>query len=108
VGWPGNFFGHIQREVHGQWINYPRGGFCGTVAGGGPLEPNQSVGSIEGYFIGGANPFAEGRYRYVVQYSPSRTREGVPVDLSEKGQTRKRVQEIYEASAGFYVESNEK
>ena len=106
VSWLGNFFGRIQRELSGHWINYPRGGFCGTVAGGESLEPNESAGSTEGYFIGGANPFVNGRYRYVVQYSLTPTSIGVPTELTDHGITRKRVQNIYEVSAEFYVESN--
>lgn len=108
VGWHGNFFGRIQQIVNGQWLNYPRGGFCGTVAGGQPIEANASAGSIEGYFIGGSNPFVTGRYRYVVQYSLIRTTEGVPAKLANGGLTRKRAQEIYEVSTEFYVEPNEK
>jgi hypothetical protein len=107
VDWLGNFFGKVRHEVRGQWMPYPRGGFCGTVEGGTPIGPSERAGSIEGYFIGDAKPFVNGKFKYVVQYSLSSPREAVPTDLMNNGKTRKRAQEIYEVSAEFYVTSNE-
>jgi hypothetical protein len=106
VSWFGNFFGSVQRNVAGLWISYPRGGFCGTVSAGEPIQPKQSGGSIEGYFIGDANPFVEGAYRYVVLYSLSPTSPGVPTALIEQGLTRKQVEDVYEVTAEFNVQSN--
>lgn len=108
VGWLGNFFGSVQRDVSGRgfWIPYPRGGFCGTVSAGKPIQPKERAGSIEGYFIGEANPFSEGAYRYVVHYSLSPISPGVPTKLIEKGLTRKQVQDVYEVAAEFRIQSN--
>ncbi|HKA17387.1 MAG TPA: hypothetical protein VKN18_03640 [Blastocatellia bacterium] len=106
VAWFGNFFGSVQRDVRGLWIPYPRGGFCGTVSAGKPIEPKQGAGSIEGYFIGDANPFIEGAYRYVVQYSLSSISMGVPAELTKRGMTRKQVEDVYEVAAEFRIQSN--
>ena len=104
VGWFGNFFGRVQRDVRGLWMDYPRGGFCGTVSAGRPIQPRRAVGSIEGYFIGDPNPFAEGSYRYVVHYSFSPISSGVPTALIEKGLALKQVEEVYEVVAEFQIE----
>jgi hypothetical protein len=104
VGWLGNFFGRVERNVRGVWIPYHRGGFCGTVSAGKPIQPMESAGSIEGYFIGDAKPFTEGSYRYVVHYSLSPRSPGVPTALLEKGLTRKQVEDVYEVATEFRVQ----
>jgi len=103
VGLYGNFFGTVQRNINGIWVAYPRGGFCGTVGMGQPLQPNEEVGSHEGYFIGQARPFVTGVYRYVAGYSLAPVSEGVPSELADKGLTLKRSQDIYEIAAEFYI-----
>ncbi|HEV8368104.1 MAG TPA: hypothetical protein VGQ39_09140 [Pyrinomonadaceae bacterium] len=105
AGWLGNFFGRIQFEGHGTWIRYPRGGFCGTVGLGQPLEPNHSVGSVEGYFIGTPTRFVTGRYKYVIQYSLRPVLEGVPTELMKTRTIRKRTQDIFEVSAEFFIDA---
>jgi hypothetical protein len=108
LGWRGNFFGSVEYQVNGHSIRYPRGHFCGTVSNGEPIQANGRAGSTEGYFIGDPGPFVNGRYRYVVEYSSVPTTAGIPAELTKKGLTRKRVQEIYEISVEFYIESQVK
>jgi hypothetical protein len=103
AGLRGNFFGRVETEVNGSWVNYPRGGFCGTVDGGQPIPAGGSADSIEGYFLGRAKEFVPGRYRYVLQYTLRRgPAESLFGDDSESP-ARRRTPEVYEIYDEFYI-----
>ncbi|HST53314.1 MAG TPA: hypothetical protein VLJ61_14985 [Pyrinomonadaceae bacterium] len=108
VGWEGNFFGHVEAEAKGHWRGYPRGGFCGTVSAGKPIQPGGKDDSIEGYFMGEVSPFAKGRYRYVVSYSLEPSSFGVPTSFTDAGRTFKRMTDVYEVTEEFRVDSDAK
>ncbi|MBI5544208.1 MAG: hypothetical protein HY901_09990 [Deltaproteobacteria bacterium] len=98
TGVHGNLFGIVEQLLDGKPVSFLRGGFCGTVAPGRPLEPGESVESIEGFFIGRPRPMPVGKYRYVVRYTlePMRFQENLP-----RNELSVQVNTLFEAADEF-------
>lgn len=104
ASWRDNFFGWIEKHEVDGWRTYHRGGLCGTVAAGKVLESQQSLDSIEGFFIGTPKRFEPGEYRYVLRYALGPIPGGISEAERKGGQGVRSVVNVFELHSEFVIE----
>ena len=99
-----HFYGTIKRKTVNGWRSFA-GSYCTSTIPEKPLANKDTVTSwIPYYNLEDEYIINEtGSYKYIVAMGLERFSEGIPLDLYNKGQTRKRERKFYEVESEFEI-----
>lgn len=100
-----HFYGTIKTKAEYGWFDF-HGSYCYSIVPEKPLNNSDTVYSwVPNYHLGDEYRIKRsGTYKYTVALGLERFTDGIPTELIEQAETRKRTQVFYELESEFTIE----